>query len=102
MKPRSFEVAGLIILLCIVSRTSFGCGPTFPNSFLDGGDAAMLMPPVANFYRELQRMDLGAPTFQAKPATNGYGAQLLEMELADLRSALKKAGLSKVAREEIL
>src|ERR1035438_8835310 len=41
------------------------CGPNFPNNLLDGGDAAVLVAPVADFIGELQRMKLVESKFQA-------------------------------------
>ncbi len=80
----------------------FACGPWFPNSLLDGGDAAVLVAPVADFIGELQRMKLVESRFQAVPlkgqeAGASFASQTAAAELADLTAVLKKA---KVADEE--
>ena len=70
------------------SASLFACGPDFPNTLLDGGDGAVLTAPVADFYRELQRMKLPLPAFQALPATDGPGVQSIEADLADRKSVV--------------
>ena len=78
------------------------CGPDFPNTLLEGGDGALLMAPVADFSRELQRMKFAAPAFEALPATNGFGTQNIEADLADLNIALRKSHTQANQRQEIL
>ena len=78
------------------------CGPDFPNTLLDGGDGAVLTAPVAYFCRELQRMTLAAPVFEALPATNGFAVQNIEADLADLNIALRKIKALAREREGIL
>jgi hypothetical protein len=89
-------------MLLIGSDVSIACGPTFPNTMLDGGDAAVLAAPVADFFRELERMKLPAPVFQAYETTNSYAEQSLEADLSDLRTALKKAKVATKEKETIL
>ena len=79
------------------------CGPNFPNNLLDGGDAAVLVAPVADFIGELQRMKLVESKFQAVPLEGkddpaSFAAQAAAAELTDLVAALKKA---KVPDEEL-
>jgi LysM repeat protein len=74
----------------------FACGPTFPNSLLDGGDAAVLVAPVAGFIEELRRMNLVETRFQAIPIQEeegraSFATQTAAAELTDLATALKKA-----------
>jgi tetratricopeptide (TPR) repeat protein/LysM repeat protein len=74
----------------------FACGPDFPNSLLDGGDAAVLVAPVADFIGELQRMKLVETRFQAIPLQGddrgaSLATQAAAAELTDLTAALKKA-----------
>src|SRR6266516_3461068 len=78
------------------------CGPDFPNTLLDGGDRAVLMAPVADFFRELQRIKPAALAFLAAPATNGFYAQSTEADLSDLNIALRKTEAQAREREEIL
>ena len=78
------------------------CGPWFPNNMLDRGDAAVLAAPVANFYHELDRMQIATPQFTAVLSTNSYSDETLQTELADLRVALKKSGKSTNDIEQIV
>src|SRR5690242_3627136 len=89
-------------LIWLGASLVFACGPDFPNTLLDGGDKAVLVAPVANFKRELDRMKLLPPGFRANPATNSYQQQTVEADLMDLRAALRKAGVPTKQKEEIL
>jgi tetratricopeptide (TPR) repeat protein len=91
---RIFLFFGLLVLQGAGSL--FACGPDFPNSLLDGGDAAVLVAPFTDFIGELQRMKLVESRFQAVPlkgedAGASFTAQSAAAELADLTAALKKA-----------
>jgi len=77
----------------IFSIRTFACGPDFPNNILDG-DAALLRAPVADFEKELRRIRLIPEKFEAQPATNGYAKQTFEIDVMELRLALKKGGHS--------
>jgi LysM repeat protein len=69
------------------------CGPDFPNNILDTGDQGLLVAPVTDFYRELERMPLPPARFRAVVATNSYSEQNLNLEQADLWQALHQAGI---------
>jgi len=69
---------------------------------LDRGDAAVLVAPVANFYHELDRMQIATPQFTAVLPTNSYADETLQTELADLRVALKKSAKSTNETEQIV
>jgi LysM repeat protein len=69
---------------------------------LDRGDTAVLVAPVANFYRELDRMQLAPPRFRAVTSTNSFADETLQAELADLRAALHAAGKSSNDVERIV
>ena len=81
-------------LLALAATTAHACGPFFPNNLLDGGDAALLSAPVADFERELARLNLAPRRFTALPVTNGFAAQTFDAEMADLAAALKQAKVS--------
>ena len=93
---------GCIVLIAwlLVSR-GLACGPFFPNTLLDRGDAAILTAPEAVFSDELARMKLVATPFQAQPTDNPPLATL-DAELADLRAALTSAGVSPETLSRIL
>ena len=74
------------------STPGFACGPFFPNTLLDGGDAALLRAPTIRFDDEIERMKLVPTTWLAKPSTNPP-LDSLEAELSDLRAALQEAGV---------
>jgi hypothetical protein len=72
--------------------TLLACGPMFPNMLLNGGDRALLVAPVANFWKEIQGMKLNPPRFASVPAQQGYAEEAADQELADLREALTMGG----------
>jgi tetratricopeptide (TPR) repeat protein len=90
-------LAVLALMLLSVALSAHACGPFFPNNLLGGGDAALLAAPVAEFGRELARMEIAAGRFEYVPATNGFPQATFDAELADLALALKKA---RVANED--
>jgi tetratricopeptide (TPR) repeat protein len=97
----------LLLLGIIFSQTpsAFACGPNFPNEMLDRGDEALLAAPIADFDRELLRIRPLPADIQASLTTNGpidYTGHTIEADVADLRGALRKAGLSKAEGERIV
>jgi hypothetical protein len=102
LKSKNYEVFTLAVVICVGAGRLLACGPNFPNTLLDGGDAAVLTAPVLNFSRELERMKLVPARFTANPATNGYGTQTTEADLTDLHRALTKAKVATEERERIL
>jgi len=88
-------VALVTLLYGVATLPSPACGPNFPNNLLDGGDAALLVAPLASFADELERMKLVTSRLQAKPPDDWdrvgtHAQQSLEAELADLRAALQR------------
>ena len=81
-------------MLSITAVSVLACGQFFPNNLLDRGDEALLSAPIADFRRELARLNLAPSRFAAVPATNSYEAQTFDAELADLTAALKDAKVS--------
>ena len=69
---------------------------------LDRGDSAVLVAPVASFYRELDRIQLAPPRFHAVTSTNSFAEETLQAELSDLRAALHDAGKSSNDVERIV
>src|SRR5580704_315512 len=103
LKSRIHEIIALFLVLHATSSACLACGPTLPNTFLDGGDNAILAPPVLNFESELKRMNLAPRAFAANPPTNGeYAEQSLEADLADLRAALIAASISEDQQNAII
>jgi tetratricopeptide (TPR) repeat protein len=82
--------------------TARACGPDFPNALLLEGNNAVLGAPVADFRLELERMGLHTPKFPAVHATNGYTAQTADVDIDDLRAALKQAGTPNAELEDII
>jgi len=97
-------MSGLMVALGIGSQRLEGCGPDFPNWILSQGDKAVLVAPEAHFATELFRMKLARPRVRANPPElpNNYAAQSRAVELADLRRALKQAGVAPSAAEPII
>jgi hypothetical protein len=69
---------------------------------LDRGDAAVFVAPVANFYRELDRMQTSPAHFHAITSTNSFAEETLQAELADLRASLQESGKSSNDVERIV
>ena len=90
----------LAAVLCLAPAEAPACGPFFPNTLLDRGDAAVLAAPIADFSSELARLAPTETKFTARPDTNGN--QLAETDLADLRAALKKGKVATREKERIL
>ncbi len=69
------------------------CSPEFPSSVLQGDGLNLLRAPQGNFQFELERIKLDPPPFQALPPSEGvsHASQSKEIELADLRQALRRA-----------
>lgn len=96
------RTAAFALALCLVAAFRvFACGPFFPNTLLDQGDAAVLTAPEARFRLELERMKLVASVFRARPATN-FAQQTFDAELADLRTALDKNAIPPKQRDAVL
>jgi len=83
-----------LALLSLAAATAHACGPFSPTNLLDRGDEALLSAPIADFERELARLNLAPSRFAAVPATNSYDAQTFDAEMADLAAALKEAKVS--------
>jgi LysM domain len=83
--------AAILLVASFVARPLFACGPSFPNNLLDSGDTAVLQAPVADFQRELERMDL-KPQTHAVPLDAGqkFYEQSTEAEISDLTAAFKR------------
>jgi hypothetical protein len=78
-----------VLFLGVGCARLLACGPDFPNTIL--GDTAVLVAPVADFNKELARLNLPAG-FHA--VTNGatFASQTADLELQDLAAALKQSG----------
>ena len=102
-----FRLALLALaLLCVAAASADACGPFFPNNLLDSGDQAVLVAPVADFQRELERMKFVESEFAAKPLSEypgprGFADQSSDAERTDLAMALKKAKVSDEKIERI-
>jgi hypothetical protein len=89
MSPRLVKLS----LSAFVATTAFACGPFFPSTIIDQGDASLLSSPVASFRKILDSIGLPSPEFKAVPSPSipyhdpDYAAQTLSAELADLRAA---------------
>ncbi len=95
-KHRFCRVVWLIAVVLSFAGNAFACGPDFPNNLLDAGDHAVLQPPVADFQRELERMNLVTTKLRAVPPAAGqnFYEQSTEMEMTDLAAALKREKIS--------
>jgi tetratricopeptide (TPR) repeat protein len=86
----------LLLLLAFACSCALGCAEWFPNMMLVGGDAPMLTAPVARFADELDRLkiklNIAKPSFPLLESTNDLRETTRNIDLADLRSALKKRG----------
>lgn len=89
MSPRLLKLSAF----AFIATTALACGPFFPATIIDLGDASLLSSPVASFRKILDSLGLPPPEFKAVPSPAvpyhdpDYAAQTLSAELADLRSA---------------
>jgi hypothetical protein len=89
-----------LALACGVHPLPAG-GSWYRNNMLDRGDEAVLVAPVANYHRELDRMMPASPPGGAtNDATDSHDP--LTGELADLRAALLKARVAPGDASEIV
>ena len=102
LKSKRIKAAILAPAFLLGVSPLLACGPWFPNNMLDRGDAAVFVAPVADFYRELNRVQLAPPRFHAVASTNSFAEETLQAELADLRAALHEAGKSSNDVERIV
>jgi LysM repeat protein len=89
-----FRLAVLGLVLLSLASIARACGPDFPNNLLEGGDEAVLAAPLADFARELERLNLAPSRFDHVAPTNGYARQTFDAELSDLAAALKRTKVS--------
>ncbi|MFO1514418.1 MAG: LysM domain-containing protein [Verrucomicrobiota bacterium] len=89
-----FRLAVLGLVLLSLASIARACGPDFPNNLLEGGDEAVLAAPLADFARELERLNLAPSRFDHIAPTNGYARQTFDAELSDLAAALKRTKVS--------
>lgn len=96
---KSKKISAAFLLAAVLSGFAvevFACGPFFPNNLLDGGDHAVLQPPMADFQRELERMNLATTKWRAVTLKPGqqFRDQSAALEMNDLAAALKKEKIS--------
>ena len=97
MKLKSYNATVLVVAAVLgFVGSAIACGPFFPNNLLGSGDHALLQAPVADFQRELVRMNLVTAKAQAVPLGVGqrYCEQATELEMNDLAAALKRQRVS--------
>lgn len=99
---RLFRLAVLGLVLLSMAWSAHACGPFFPNNLLGNGDEALLAAPVADFERELERMELGPGRFEHVESTNSYTQEAFDAEMADLAMVLKRAKVSGEKAAQIL
>lgn len=102
LRPARLLVILPMILALLLPATMPACGPYFPNMLLSGGDAPLLVAPVASFLKELERLNLGVPMFRARLPENSHRAQTGDADLADLRTALEQGAVSAARREFLI
>lgn len=100
MKSKKCRAA--LAALLFSGSSLLACGPWFPNNMLDRGDQAVLVAPVADFYHELERMQLAPPKFRAVATTNSFAEETLQSEIDDLKAALKQSGKSAEEADRIV
>lgn len=98
-RARRRRVAGSGVVLAWFAAGALACGPDFPNSMLDAGDAALFRVPEARFQKELERMKLVSCPHAARPVLD-QARQTFDADLSDLRAALRAGGLSPWAAEQ--
>lgn len=90
---RRLPKTSALIASLIFATAALACGPWFPSTVLDKGDAGLLNTPVTSFRKILDSLGLPPPEFKAEPAPSipyhgsDYAAQTVAAELADLRAS---------------
>ena len=85
MKKLSLWVGAVAICAAVI----WACGPDFPNMLLSEGDRAVQIAPIANFGREIKRLNQHRTPYKyVAPLPDGDSSTVAE--LADLRMALQK------------
>lgn len=92
LKSKNFKAFASAAIVFLSGHPLFACGPCFPNNLLDSGDNAVLVAPIADFQRELQRIHFPPSPFHAISTTNDFAEQSADAELDDLQSALERSG----------
>jgi len=93
MFPRLLKLPLTLAALTTAAATALACGPFFPATIIDHGDASLLSPPLISFDKILNSLGLPPPEFKAVPPPSiphqnpYYSAQTLSSELVDLRAA---------------
>ncbi len=101
-KPLSHKILFLAVTVALVAGAAAACGQWFPNTVLSDGDRELLSAPVADFHRELARIDPREPPHcHAKPPERDVYRQTTDAGLADLRAALAVADTARGDRERI-
>ena len=97
-----------IIVIAMTLSLSAGalqaCGLSFPNRVLLGGDNVVLKAPIANFWKEIERIKPPVPPqFEAVPPSRGrYRQQTAAIDVAELENALAGRNLDGEQRNNIL
>src|ERR1041385_2854079 len=99
-RTHSCCLATVVFLTGTLSNPAHACMPEQPIPLLMQGDGAVLASPQGSFAAELARMNLKRPRAYAVPPDkpDAYTSQSVEMDLADLRKALKQ---NKTPEEDI-
>lgn len=77
--------------------SALACGPFFSTDLLTNEDRALFWAPAAIFDRQLARLPLRPQRHPAIPTGPDHREHALPLEIADLRAALTRAGVSEAS-----
>jgi len=93
LKSKAIKKTGALALLLALGCARLpACGPNFPNNLLAGSDYTLLVPPAADFSKELARLRTSPAAFHAVTNGDHGSSRSAELELADLAAALQQSG----------
>jgi hypothetical protein len=89
--------------LVLPAETVLACGPFFTNVLLHEGDDGVLLAPLADFQHELELLDMAAPRWQRRGASDrDVSSQVVAADELDLTEALVVAGVAPHERSVVL
>ena len=93
----NYKIIVIAMTLSLSAADVAACGRAFPNYVLDGGDDIVIKAPIANFEKEIERIEPPMqPQFKANSELN------YNTEVADFQAAVGWDNLGQGQRERIL
>lgn len=101
MPPLRTRLLAVPILAAAGTFALWACGPFFPN-WLTGDEPSVLDAAALPFRQEIERLLLRTPFDSKPPADYDPFAQTAAADLADLRTALERGGMTAAPRQALV